>query len=184
MGAVDKVLRRRLTAIMTMAEFPHYLVDWVQSYLFGRSIRITNRAASESQFTPVTFGIPQGFPLLPFLFNIYTSQLFNFPARHKTDLKVSYVDNFTLVVTSNSWLENARLLSLSGNEMQTQANSGGMHFDISKTDLLHLPCKNIIPDKNTTSVPINGHTIPNNVEERWGGVWLTNNHRPQAHITH
>jgi len=86
------------------------------------------------------------------------------------------------VVTSNSWLENARLLSLSGNEMQTQANSGSMHFDISKTDLFHFPCKNVLPNKDSAPVTINGHTIYNNVEQRWVGVWLTNNLRPQAHI--
>jgi len=182
MGAFDKVLHGRLVAIMTEGEFPPYLVDWVQSYLSGRSIRITDGAASENQFTPVTVGIPQGSPLSPFLFNVYSSQLFSFPARHRTDLKVSYVDDFALVVKSNSWLENARILSLSGNEIQTQANSGGMHFDISKTDLFHFPCKNVIPNKDTAPVTINGHTILNSTEQRWVGVWLTNNLRPLAHI--
>jgi len=167
---------------MTEAEFPPYLVDWVQSYLSGRSIRIIDGAASENQFKPVTVGIPQGSPLSPFRFNVYSSQLFSFPARHKTDLKVSYVDDFELVTTSNSWLENASILSLSGNEMQSQANYGGMHFDISKTDLFHFPCKNVIPNQDTAPVTINGHTITNNVEQRWVGVWLTSNLRPLAHI--
>ena len=66
--------------------------------------------------------------------------------------------------------------------MQTQANSGGMHFDISKTDVFQFPCKNVIPDKDSAPVTIDGHTIPNNVKQRWVGVWLTNNLRPQAHI--
>jgi len=57
-GAFDKVLHQRLAEIMTINNFPPYLVDWVQSYLADRSVRITDGAASEPSFTPIQVGIP------------------------------------------------------------------------------------------------------------------------------
>ena len=57
-GAFDKVLYQRLAEIMTTNNFPPYLVDWVQSYLSDRSVRITDGAASEPAFTPIQVGIP------------------------------------------------------------------------------------------------------------------------------
>ena len=72
MGAFDKVLHGRIATIMTSAEFLPYLVDWVQSCLCRQSIRITDGAASENQFTHVAVGIKQGSPLSPFLFNVYS----------------------------------------------------------------------------------------------------------------
>jgi len=74
-GAFDKVLHQRLAETMTNNNFPPYLVDWVQSCLLDRSVRITEGAASEPSFTPIQVGIPQGSPLSPFLFNVYSSPL-------------------------------------------------------------------------------------------------------------
>jgi len=74
-GTFDKVLHQRLAENMSNNNFPPYLVDWVQSYLSDRSVRITYGAASELSFTPIQVAIPQGSPLSPFLFNIYSSPL-------------------------------------------------------------------------------------------------------------
>jgi hypothetical protein len=152
MGAFDKVLHGRLAEIMIECDFPAYLVDWIQSYLTDRSVRISDGAASEPDFTPVTVGIPQGSPLSPFLFNVYSSQLFKYQSQHTTELKMSYVDDFCLLAISRSWQHNATLLSNSGNELQTHANAGGMHFDISKTELFHFPCKKTVPPPDAPTV--------------------------------
>jgi len=57
-GAFDKVLHQRLAEIMTNNNFPPYLVDWVQSYLSDRSVRITDGALSEPSFIPIQVGTP------------------------------------------------------------------------------------------------------------------------------
>jgi len=100
--AFDKVLHQGLAEIVTNNNFPPYLLDWVQSYLSDRSVRITDGAASEPFFTPIQVGIPQASPLSPFLFNVYSSLLCQNHQRLGVDLLVSYVDDYCLLAISVS----------------------------------------------------------------------------------
>jgi len=56
-GVFDKILHQWLAKIMTNNNFPPYLVDWVQSYLSDRLVRITDITTSELYFTPIQVGI-------------------------------------------------------------------------------------------------------------------------------
>ncbi|PLW24845.1 hypothetical protein PCASD_25896 [Puccinia coronata f. sp. avenae] len=112
-----------LAEIMTENGFPPYLVDWIQSYLSCRAVKISDGAATEPSFTPIQYEEAN-------------------PPR----LKVSYVDDFALLAVSESWRHNATFLSTAANELQRQANRSGMNFDISKTELFHFP-------SNRTLVP-------------------------------
>jgi len=57
---------------------------------------------------------------------------------------VSYVDDFCLLAISVSWQRNATTLTAAGNQLQLEANQGGMNFDLSKTELFHFPCRKIL----------------------------------------
>jgi len=121
-GAFDKVLHQRLAEIMTNNNFPLYLVNWVQSYVSDRSVRITDGVASEPSFTAIQVGIPKGSPLSPFLFKVYGSPLCHKHQRLGIELRVSYVDDYSLLAMSVSWQRNATILIAAGNQLQLEAN--------------------------------------------------------------
>jgi len=181
-AAFDKVLHQRLAKIMTTNNFPPYLVDWVQSYLSDRSIRITDRAASEPSFTPIQVGIPQGSLLSLFLFNVYSSPLCHNYQRLGMELMVSYVDDYCLLAISVSWQRNAGTLTAAGNQLQLEANQGGMNFDLWKTELFHFPCGKHLPTANLPGVQFREHHIPNNLEQRWVAVFFDKTLRASLHI--
>jgi len=181
-GAFDKVLHQRLAEIMTTNNFPPYLVDWIQSYLSDRSVRIKDGAALEPSFTPIQVGIPQGSPLSSFLFNVYSSPLCHNYQRLGVDLMVSYVDYYCLLAISVSWQQNAITLTAAGNQLQLEANQGGINFDLSKTELFHFPCGKHIPTADLLRVQFGEHYIPNNLEQRWVGVFFDRSLRATLHI--
>jgi len=181
-GAFDKVLHQRLAEIMSTNNFPLYLVDWAQSYLSDRSVRITDGAASEPSFTPIQVGIPQGSPLSPFLFRVYGSPLCHNHQRLGVELMVSYVDDYCLLAISVSWQQNAVTLTAAGNQLQLEANQGGMNFDLSKTELCHFPCGKHLPTAELPVVQFGEHHIQNNLEQRWVGVFLDKTLRGTLHI--
>jgi len=181
-GAFDKVLHQRLAEIMTTNNFPPYLVDWVQSYLSDRTVRITDGAASEPSFTPIQVGILQGSPLSPFLFYVYSSPLCHNYRRLGMDLMVSYVDDYCLLAISVSWQRNAITLTAAGNQLQLEANQGGMNFDLSKTTLFHFPCGKSFPIADLPGVQFGEHYIQNNLEQRWVGVFFDRTLRATLHI--
>ena len=51
-------------------------ISWFQSYLCGRSQRVTVRGTVSDRFD-VPYGVPQGSCLGPLLFTIYVSKLFD-----------------------------------------------------------------------------------------------------------
>jgi len=165
-GAFDKVLHQRLAEIMTNNDFSPYLVDWVQSYLSDRSVRITDGAASEPSFIPIQVGISQGLPLSPFLFNVYSSPLCHNHQRLGVDLMVSYVDDYCLMAISVLWQRNAITLTATGNQLQLEANQEGMNFDLWKTELFHFPCGKNLPTADLPGVQFGEHHIANNLEQR------------------
>ncbi|PLW25016.1 hypothetical protein PCASD_24242 [Puccinia coronata f. sp. avenae] len=72
---------------MTENGFPPYLVDWIQSYLSCRAVKISDGAATEPSFTPIQVGIPQAANELQrqanrsgMNFDISKTELFHFPS--------------------------------------------------------------------------------------------------------
>lgn len=157
---------------MSTNNFPPYLGDWVQSYLSDRSVRITVGVASEPSFTPIQVGIPQGSPLSLFLFNVYSSPLCHNYQRLGVDLLVLYINNYCLLAISEPWHQNTLTLIAAGNQLQLEANNGGINFDLSKTELFHFPCDRNLPTEHLPGVQFGDHHIPNNLEQRWVGVFF------------
>ena len=70
---------------------------WFQSYLGGRSQRISGNDCVSEKFD-VNSGVPQGSCLGPLLFTIYTSELFNIIKSHLPDVQC-YADDTQLYVS-------------------------------------------------------------------------------------
>ena len=74
------------------------------------------------------------------------------------------------------------LSQLLENQVQLEANQGGMNFDLSKTKLFHFPCGRHLPTADLPGVQFGEHHIMNNLEQRWVGVFFERSLRATLHI--
>ena len=72
-------------------------LDWIQSYLTGRSQRVVI-GDTKSELIPLTFGVPQGSVLGPILFTLYTCQLSEICRSHSVTYHL-YADNQQLYLS-------------------------------------------------------------------------------------
>ena len=102
-GGFDNVDADILCSSLRSKGVNHYLVSWVRSFLTGRSCRLLFQG-SPRIFSPVSVGTPQGSPVSPLLFVKYVSPL-HIPLER--GLVLSYVDDFSLTVSSPSYRTNS-----------------------------------------------------------------------------
>ena len=73
-GAFDHVSKPKLLAAMQGLQLPQSLISWVDSFLSERVARLMFARKIQDE-TPVQIGIPQGSPISPILFLIYTKDI-------------------------------------------------------------------------------------------------------------
>ena len=111
----------------------HYLIVWVRSFLTQQSCRLLFQG-SPGIFSPVSVGTPQGSPVSPLLFVIYVAPL-HIPLDR--GLVLSYVDDFSLTVSSPSYCSNSRSLQAAFGRKRAIAHSRKVDFSVPKTELIH-----------------------------------------------
>ena len=94
----DNVNASKLRALLLAKNIPSYMTDWVTSFLCERFCTLVFQGAPGVK-APVEVGTPQGSPINPLLFLIYVAPLHS--AIPKGGM-ISYVDDFSLTVTSSS----------------------------------------------------------------------------------
>ena len=90
---------------MQNKKLPASLIAWTNSFLSNRQLRLRFNSNTE-QFGPIETGIPQGSPISPILFLLYTRDLFE-------TLEVrplSYIDDVALITSSTSLRKNIKAL--------------------------------------------------------------------------
>ena len=92
----------RLTSLGT----PSYLVSWSESFLSNRFITLVYPGALNLS-VPVSVGVPEGSPISPLFFVKYVDPLY---APDGISFSLSYVDDFSLTVTSTSYEQNSSKL--------------------------------------------------------------------------
>jgi hypothetical protein len=135
-GAFDRVDHTRLLDVMRRKGFPHWVVKWVRSFLTDRSttLLLDNQ---ESQSFPIRAGVPQGSPLSPILFVLYSSALYDDLRSYPGVTAGGFADDTTILAYGRTTEECSSRLKEAHKACEEWATKYGMTFDIKKYQLVH-----------------------------------------------
>ena len=129
----DNVNASKLRALLLAKIIPSYMTYWVNSFLSERSCTLVFQGAPGTK-APVQVGTPQVSPISPLLFLIYVAPLHSAIPR---GVVISYVDDFSLIVASNSHRTNIRRLQALVQTLTMRAERLEVQFSPPKTELIH-----------------------------------------------
>ena len=147
----------------------------------GRSCRLLFQG-SPRIFSPVSVGTPQGSPVSPLLFVIYIASL-HIPLDR--GLVLSYVDDFSLTVSSPSYRSNSKSLQAAFGRIRAIAHFRKVDFSVSKTELIHwcTPSQRNPPGTpRPPPVALYGQIFHPSEKLRWLGYWFIPNLASSAHF--
>ena len=163
---------------MYLLKVQRELVAWIKSFLSKRQCRLIFQGAPKV-FCPVAVGTPQGSPISPLLVVLYIASL------HPTipqGLAISYVDDLTITVGSDSVRSNIRALQYYFDIIQGQGAGLGVAFAVPKTELIHWRTLKDRSDISFTPIVINDMLFPSSQVVRWLGYWLTRTLHSSVHF--
>ena len=188
-GAYDRVNRRTLMrTILKYKAIPRWMAEFVASFVSFRQTTLELPGHPNEPPFWVNTGLPQGSPLSPFLFLLYTSSLFEHMATHQRNSGVrgrkmsmiAYVDDMYLLVTSESYEQNCRWLKLLHQDIMTWAESNSASFD--KYSLMHFRDSRKNPCTKMPDIPEFQGKIPEDRKLRVLGVIIDPELKWRPHI--
>ena len=176
-GAFDTVMRNRLVLRMRGQGWPPFLVQWVASFMQDRmaSIRYQDIVTTS---TPLQCGLPQGSPVSPVLFLLYTEPIYRLGHRLG---RFGYADDTALLRIGSTLEETAQLATQDIKELTDWGAANGISFDPEKTEVMHFT-----RSRNECSPTITQSGISRTPAERlrWLGVWLDRKLAFRTHVDH
>ncbi|RAQ99830.1 reverse transcriptase [Stemphylium lycopersici] len=168
-GAFDNVSHQRLIHILKQKAIPNWTVQFIQSFLRGRTTRLRlGRYKSDSM--PTETGIPQGSTMSPILFLLFMADL---PAKlnSRNTSASGFVDDTNILAWSDSTEENCRILQKKHKECEEWARKHGARFAPEKYQLIHFSRAR---NRHNMQAPITiqGHTTEPSSELRVLGIWM------------
>ena len=177
-GAFDTVDHTRLLHTLQLQGFPLWAVRWVRSFLSDRTASLS----FDGETTPprsVTAGVPQGSPLSPILFLLYTTSLYTQLREHPGLIAVGFADDLNLLAFGKDTRESCRYLEGAWQTCRQWSRTRGMEFAPEKSELLHLTRTRTAP---TTPVHLDDQTIQPVQEARFLGVWIDRKLKWKGHL--
>lgn len=178
-GSFENVNPSSLCGILSAKGVTPYLVSWTHSFLTGRSCHLLFHG-SPKVFAHVTVGTPQRSPVSPLLFVIYVLRLHMEIPYCPT---VSYIDDFTLTVSSSPYRRNVQLLQRQYAILKAKGSRLAVGFTIPNTELIHWrTCQ----DRNPASespIHLDGSIIRPRSKLRWLSLWFTSSLATTPHFT-
>ena len=168
-GGFDNVCANKLATILTSGGVSAYLVALIKSFISKRQCQLIFQGAPKV-FCPVAVGTPQGSPISPLLFVLYIASLHpTIPQR----LAISYVDDLTITVGSDSVRSNIRALQYYFGSIQRQGADLAVTFSVPKTELIHWRTPKDRSGVSFAPIVINDMLFSPSQAVRFLGYWLT-----------
>lgn len=134
--AFNTVRHKRVNDVMSIYGLHQYIVNWTKNFCTNRTLCFHFQDEIE---IPLVFNsaLPQGSPLSPILFVIYTTTTITKPTR-KTEVKSMYVDDDIMRQGSTTEIKVTLKLQQSLDEQHEKAKPLGLQYSPDKADLIHL----------------------------------------------
>ena len=173
-GAFDTVLRNRLILRLRQQGWPEHLARWAGSFMSDRSACVRYQDITTPS-SPLQCGLPQGSPVSPILFLLYTEPIYRLG---NPKGRFGYADDTGILCVGNSLETTADRASRYISELVTWGAANGISFDPAKTEVMHF-CRT----KPKVSPPIlhEGERRPEKAM-RWLGIWLDSTLTFKTHV--
>lgn len=152
--AFDNVNVDKLLETLRNENIPNHLVNWVYHYLKNRkTILLLNDGTEITQIT--NSGLPQGCPLSPILFNLYTKVVHKIIQEDGT--LIQFADDFTAVIQGFSIAVAANKMNTFLSKLNLEFKNLGFELNPQKSASIVFTNKynpNIDIHLNNTSIPI------------------------------
>lgn len=173
--AFDSVNIEKLLHILKQKKIPDEIIDWCYYYLRERTVKITMNDGTIIERT-TNKGLPQGCPLSPILFNIYTSSIHEIVTE---GVLIQFADDFALFIKHIN-------LSTAINNMNNDLNL--VYTALHNLELTVNPSKsaaicfnNNIPDN--LPIKINNSPVEIKYFHKYLGMWIDKKLNFKKHIT-
>jgi len=168
-GAFDNVHHGWLIYTLHTLHLPAWLLTWVASYLTGR----TTSLAFDGKTAPtrhVTAGVPQGSPLSPILFILFTSPLYQALRHHNGIITLGFADDTNLLASGRTTRSCCYRLQGAWTTVMEWARPRGVIFEPAKSELLHFSRTHTAP---TATLTLDQATVLTPCQTaRFLGIWL------------
>ncbi|KAF5024611.1 hypothetical protein F66182_3374 [Fusarium sp. NRRL 66182] len=144
-GAYDSIEREKLLQVLADTGAPEWFIRFIWSFLSQRGTSLKLPRSMSDPFV-VEIGIPQGSPLSPLLFLLFTTPLLTLINEHQHPIEgvtvyaFAYVDDTYLVAVSDSYHQNCRGLEVVHERIMEWATAADIRFSPSKYNIMHFKC--------------------------------------------
>ena len=156
--------KEKLLEMLEKLCLPRSLITWVNSFLSNRSIQLAFNDSIMQQPIGLSVGTPQGSPISPVLFLLYIRDIIADKA-----FQLSYMDDFSLTVSSTSARKNCKILEKIVDKLVKLAKEQGVAFNPKKTELVHFTTQR---GPITESVNVAGEVVAPKSLVKWLGIWF------------
>jgi ribonuclease HI len=174
-GAFDTVLRNRLVLRLREQGWPNHLARWAGSFMSGRSARVRYQDTLTSS-SPLECGLPQGSPVSPILFLLYTEPIYRLG---NPQGRFGYADDTAILSIADTVDETTAMASGAIDEMVRWGATNGVSFDSKKTEVMHFSRSKLRTAPAVRHGDIEKHPEP---ALRWLGIWLDSGLSFRIHV--
>nr|CEG03906.1 unnamed protein product [Fusarium acuminatum CS5907] len=174
-GAFDTVMRNRLVLRLREQGWPEHLARWAESFMKDRLARVRYQDTI-TPFTHLQCGLPQGSPVSPILFLLYTEPIYRLG---NPQGRFGYADDTAILSIGDTVDDTTAAASASIDEMVRWGAANGVLFDPKKTEVMHFSRSKLRTTPAVRHGDIEKHPEP---ALRWLGIWLDSRLSFRIHV--
>ncbi|KJZ77303.1 hypothetical protein HIM_03027 [Hirsutella minnesotensis 3608] len=165
----------RLVLRLREQGWPDNLARWAGSFMSGRSARVRYQDIT-TPTTPLQCGLPQGSPVSPILFLLYTEPIYRLG---NPEGRFGYADDTAILCVGQSLEQTSQKASEYLQELVNWGAANGILFDPEKTEVMHFS-----PRRRETKPPVRHGDVEKQPETamRWLGLWLDRKLTFKTHV--